>query len=108
MARRWVDHFSSELSGSPSAFEALQARAHTNRMVREGVSLQPPSLDEVLHVLRACSKGKALGPNIVIIELVVLGGLPAARLLHGIIAACLLQGEAPLFWKGGRFFFQPA
>ena len=69
--------------------------------------LTPPSLDEVLDVLRCVAHGKALGPDATPIELIVAGGLPAARLVHALISACWLQRSAPLSWKGGRLFHIP-
>ena len=68
------------------------------------VTLVPPTLDEVLDVLRVCSRGKALGPDAVPVELVIAGGLIAARLVHALISGCWLQREAPLSWKGGHLF----
>ena len=46
-----------------------------------------PSLDDVLDALLVCSRGRALGPDAIPIELVIVGGLPAARLLRGLVGA---------------------
>ena len=102
MAQRWVEFFSDELAGIPSSFQQLQHLSESRNLRNLEGQLTPPSLDEVLDVLRCVAHGKAVGPDATPIELIVAGGLPAARLVHALISACWLQRSAPLSWKGGR------
>ena len=53
------------------------------------------------------TKGKALGTVAIPMELLQIGGIHVARLLHALIAACRLQREGPVCWKGGRLFNIP-
>ncbi len=64
-------------------------------------------MDEAIDTIKACSRGKALGPDSIPIELLMRGGLPAAGFLHCLIVACWLQGEAPIGWKGSRLLNIP-
>ena len=52
-------------------------------------------------------RGRALGPDTAPIELVRVGGVPAAKLLHGVIAASWTQTRSPLCWKGSRICNMP-
>ena len=58
-----------------------------------------PSLDDVLDVLLDCSRGRALGPDVIPVEVVLVGGLPAAKLLRGLVGANWTQRRSPLCWK---------
>ena len=64
--------------------------------------LQIPSLDDTSDVLMDCSRGRALGPDVLPIEVVQIGGLPAARLMQGLVVASWSQKRSALCWKGGR------
>ena len=59
-------------------------------------ALQPPTLDAVLDTLLAANKGRELGPDAIPLELIVLGGLPAAKLLHVLIVPKQSQQQAPM------------
>ena len=107
VADRWEEFFSDELGGVPTTFRSLQAMIETRKQGTPEVSLALPSLDELLDVIWACSRGKALGPDAIPVELILAGGLPAGKLVHGLICACWLQSELPLSWKGGRLFHIP-
>ena len=50
-----------------------------------------------------------LGPkcNGLPIEVVQIGGLPAARLVNGLVAACWSRTRSPLCWKGRRICHLP-
>ena len=55
VAQRWIEHFSGDLAGSVTSFGYLQEDARHRRMAREVMSMEPPSLDEVLDVFfRVC------------------------------------------------------
>ena len=64
IAPRWVEHFSLELGGVASRFAALSPLAldcHASPPL--GLRL-PPSLDDILDVLLASSRGRALGHEV--------------------------------------------
>ena len=63
MAARWVEFFSEELAGTPASFLLLQRSVEAHRRTDITSSLDLPTFDEFLDVLRACSRGKAMGPD---------------------------------------------
>ena len=107
IAERWVEYFSEELSGRPASFAVLPRSIEAKRRAVDMPVLTPPTFDEVLDALRVCSRGKAMGPDVIPIELILVGGLLAAFLLYRLIVDCWFQCEAPLYWKGGRLFNIP-
>ena len=50
-----------------------------------------PSLDDVIVVLLACSCRRVLGPDVIPIEVVIVGGLLVVKLLHGLVGASWAQ-----------------
>ena len=74
----------------------MQRSIEAKRRECDAGSLAPPTFDEVLDMLRMCSRGKAMCPDVVPIELILVGGLPTAYLVYRLIVACWLQCEAPL------------
>ena len=104
IADRWVEHFSTELGGAMSSFNELSelATGAPDRLL--GTSLVPPSLDELLDVILDSSRGRAIGTDAIPIEVIQVGGLPAASLVHSLILACWAQTRSPLRWKGGVVF----
>jgi hypothetical protein len=54
----------------------MQRSIVARRSAKEMAPLNPPTFDEVLDTLRMCSRGKAMGPGVVLIELNLVGGLP--------------------------------
>ena len=113
IASRWVEHVSLEMGGFPSSFEELSA--NVSPLPTDCTALPPldlsylplPSLDDVLDRLMASAKGKALGPDSIPIELVILGGLPAARLVHSLVVGSWKQRRPPFGWRGGRAIHLP-
>ena len=105
IAERRRQHASSELGGLPIEFAALHALSTMHQWEAFVEPLLPPTLDEVIDVIMAYKRGKALGTDAIAMELIQLGGLPAAALLHGLICACWQQCQTPLCWKGGRLVY---
>ena len=105
IAERRRQHASSELGGLPIEFAALHALSTMHQREAFVEPLLPPTLDEVIDVIMAYKRGKALGTDAIAMELIQLGGLPAAALLHGLICACRQQCKTPLCWKGGRLVY---
>ena len=106
IASRWAEHVSLEIGGFPSSFEELSTNVSSlptdcTDVPCLGLPCLPlPSLDDVLDRLMASAKGKALGPESIPIELVILGGLPAARLVHSLVVGSWRQRRPPwLAWR---------
>ena len=102
IADRWVEHFSHELGGGPSTFASLSFSTGSSTLPLTVDTFVPPTLDHTFDVILDSKRGRALGPDSAPIELVQIGGLPAASLLHGLVIACWSQNKSPLCWNGGR------
>ena len=105
IAERWRQHATSELGGV-----ILEVFDHPSEesLADECPSHQgwcPPTLDEVIDFVRKYQRGKALGTDLIPVELLLAGGLPVATLLHKLIVSCWLQRRVPLLWKGGRLIY---
>ena len=94
IAGRWIEHFSLELGGAPSSFDALMAPKGVAASVRTTSTLWIPSLHQTLDSLLVSRRGRALRPDVAPIELVQVVGLPAAVLLHGLVAASCSQNRS--------------
>ena len=101
------------MGGFPSSFDELALStatildANADKPCPVLPCMPLPSLDDVLDRLMASAKGKALGTDSLPIELVIAGGLPAAKLVHNLVVGSWRQRRPPLGWKGGRVIHLP-
>ena len=101
------------MGGLPSSFDELAAATATivDANADNPCPVLPcmplPSLDDVLDRLMASAKGQSIRAESIPTELVITGGLPAAKLVHSLIVSSWRQRRPPLGWKGGRVIHLP-
>ena len=91
-----------KLGGFPSTSDALASLVHPSSSSSTADPIEHPSLDCMLHVLRDSKRRRSIGPDAIPIELVQIGGHPAASLLHGLVVASWFQKKAQSVGKEGE------
>ena len=105
IAERWRQHAALPLGEAPVNFDTQRRDHSVVAQDHSPLTWQPPTLDDVIDYIQQYKRGQALGTDLIPVELLLAGGLPAAVLLHRLVTACWQQLRVPLLWKGGRLIY---
>ena len=103
MQEAWCEQFSKTEAGVPIEEQDL-VDLHLEPDLMPSHLIDPsliPSLQQIVHLVRAAKNGKVAGPNQIVAEALKAGGDSLAMHLLPIITKATLHAREPLAWKGG-------
>jgi len=99
--QRWQEHFEAALNHQPGTPSTVLDAEGDDATADPHISVDEPTLDEVVRAISKLRKGRAAGPDGIPPELLKCAIGPISRVLHSLFIQVWRSGRIPSAWKDG-------